>query len=77
MFRAAGFGIERTDDHTVGFTGLLFHISGGALDAVPARVEGSLVVLDGTGRSSARTGIPFFDHMLEQLEERDGVKELI
>ena len=25
------------------------------------------VDLDGTGRASARTGIPFFDHMLEQL----------
>ncbi|HEU5300786.1 MAG TPA: imidazoleglycerol-phosphate dehydratase HisB [Acidimicrobiia bacterium] len=25
------------------------------------------VGLDGTGRASARTGIPFFDHMLEQL----------
>lgn len=32
--------------------------------------ETSIVVevdLDGTGRAQARTGIPFFDHMLEQL----------
>lgn len=30
------------------------------------RVEVALV-LDGTGQASAETGIPFFDHMLEQL----------
>ena len=30
------------------------------------------LVLDGTGRASAETGIPFFDHMLEQLGKHGG-----
>ena len=28
--------------------------------------------VDGTGQSSASTGIPFFDHMLEQLGKHGG-----
>lgn len=35
------------------------------------RIELDLVV-DGTGRSSASTGIPFFDHMLAQLGKHAG-----
>src|SRR5918996_1257921 len=30
------------------------------------------LVVDGRGRSSAETGIPFFDHMLEQLGKHAG-----
>jgi imidazoleglycerol-phosphate dehydratase len=30
------------------------------------------LALDGTGRASAKTGIPFFDHMLEQLGRHAG-----
>lgn len=30
------------------------------------------LVLDGEGRSAAKTGIPFFDHMLEQLGKHAG-----
>ncbi len=30
------------------------------------------LVLDGTGQASASTGIPFFDHMLEQLGKHGG-----
>ena len=30
------------------------------------------LVLDGSGRASASTGIPFFDHMLEQLGKHGG-----
>jgi len=30
------------------------------------------LVLDGSGKSSAKTGIPFFDHMLEQLGKHAG-----
>jgi imidazoleglycerol-phosphate dehydratase len=30
------------------------------------------LVLDGTGRATAKTGIPFFDHMLEQLGKHAG-----
>ena len=35
------------------------------------RVDVTLV-LDGTGDASAKTGIPFFDHMLEQLGKHGG-----
>jgi imidazoleglycerol-phosphate dehydratase len=35
------------------------------------KIELTLVV-DGTGQSSASTGIPFFDHMLEQLGKHGG-----
>src|SRR6266545_7840713 len=35
------------------------------------RVEVDLV-LDGRGEASAKTGIPFFDHMLEQLGKHAG-----
>jgi imidazoleglycerol-phosphate dehydratase len=35
------------------------------------RIELALVV-DGTGEASASTGIPFFDHMLEQLGKHGG-----
>src|SRR5439155_15821355 len=35
------------------------------------RVDVTLV-LDGTGDASAKTGIPFFDHMLEQLGKHAG-----
>src|SRR5437763_16005776 len=35
------------------------------------RVDVTLV-LDGTGDASAKTGVPFFDHMLEQLGKHAG-----